>query len=74
MPASESTETNECRNSRGVHLCWVDARDRWGRASKITADVGGVHRRPDHRGKHQAAILPIVGNQMVSSLLSALFA
>ena len=39
-PASESTETNECRSSRGVHSSGSMPGTRWSARRKVTPDVG----------------------------------
>jgi hypothetical protein len=39
-PASDNTETNECRSSRGVHSSGSMPGTRWSARRKVTPDVG----------------------------------
>jgi hypothetical protein len=56
-PVSESSETKECRNSRGS-VGRIEPGHQGQGAAKVTADVGGVHASAEPGGEHEHGLGP----------------
>ena len=72
-PASDNTETNECRNSRGVHSNGSRLGTRGYGPPEVPSNIGGVHLGTERGCEHKPCVLPpLTGRQPIGGLLRPL--